>query len=156
MSTEALSQPMIDAAREGLAGFATSDVAAEERVVLRRDAPTWVRDLVYAAHRDGDLLPDRWRNAFTHDGLGQMASAVPGISRKSLASEIKPDAYTTPLVDWLAIGALRLAYCDQALANQPSTTTLDVLRRGQLVERLEIFDVVWNALATRVARPTEP
>jgi hypothetical protein len=145
--TELLTQPMIDAAHEARAVFETARRQELDYLRLRSDAPRWVRELMWAAHRDGDVLPDDWRYIFTHDGLGLIACADEGTPREDISEKIEPDPSTLALTRWLDSRLIRLAFCDDVLDEDgPPSSTIELLGIGQQRERVEVFDVVWDAL----------
>lgn len=116
---------------------------------LREGRPDWVFCMVKEAH--GSFLPDNFRYETILDTLYLIADG----SDESDCAE--PDCYTNKLLEWLESSYLRVSYCDDALEEGWCKTLVDVLMRGQQIERVEVFDLVMANLVHLASpyRPTE-
>lgn len=152
MPTDVLTPPMIELARVAQAGFESATRRnGDEYLRLRSQTPSWVGSLVFAAHQNGDLLPDDWRYVFAQAGLSHIIDACLGATREELTSTIEPDISGGSLAAWLGSNLLRFGYCDDALEHfGPPERTFDLLMRGQLLERQEVFGTVWEVLDRQV------
>jgi hypothetical protein len=148
-----LTPPMIEAAHFARWCFEPAERSnGVEYLRLRRRTPAWVKELVFAAHGRGELLPDDWRYVFAHEGLDYIATAEPDTSREELASTIDPDLGPGSLARWLGSNLVRFVYCDQVLAEFGTPErTFDLLASGQLLERQEVFGLLWDSIDEHVA-----
>ena len=142
---------LADLAKEALGHF-------EERNgqwLLRGDSPQWVKDLVYAAHKSGGILPDDYRYKFTVLALEYIAEQPDaGLEPAELTCEIEPDAYNSSLIKWLGSHAIRAGYVDEAVQEfgWPDEGIMTAIRMGQRLEIEEVFDLVADALAEEAQR----
>ena len=115
--------------------------------ITKDDAPEWVKDMVHAAH--GDMMPDDYRYEFITDALYALEA---NDDADRARDELEPDIYTSDLTAWLHSRNDRMSYVDDARAEYGDTgdvSTSDALMRGQLMEKLEVFDAVHAALDER-------
>lgn len=111
------------------------------------EAPAWLAgepsdrstSLIWAAHDNGDVMPDDYRYAYTRDALTAIAEG------DTDGDAIEADIYTADRLRWLASGAGRLALCDEAIEDYgpPTPDTLEErIGMGQLLEKRRVFDAV--------------
>src|SRR5689334_2352080 len=70
-----------------------------EFVSLKDGSPSWMTDVVRAAH--GDKLPDDTVYAFIGKAADAIADADEDADPQDVISEIEPDSYTSDLTAWL-------------------------------------------------------
>lgn len=155
MSSEAVTNTMHDVARRAVSSFETARRRDDSQYSrLKDDSPQWLHELVFQAHNNGQILPDDWRYRFTVDALSHIADADHGATRTDLRDDIEADVYISDLTNWLGSHTIRLGYCDEALTMLGRTGTLSqLLAEGQILERQEVFDIVWSTLASEDAAP---
>lgn len=127
------------------------------------DAADWVRDLVYAAHNDGDMLPDDWRYDCIHSALSHISDAGAETADDlddagHDFADSHADVYTSDLLAWAASNAYRLGYVDEARSEGLIPDDADEARRlmiGQYCEALEVFESVRRSLADRLDELTD-
>jgi hypothetical protein len=123
---------------------------------LRKGSPEWMRDLMRAAHRDGDIFPDDWRYACAFAACEAIAECEDGAhldERGHDFADAYVDTYTHDLTAWLASSNHRVGYVDEAreyYGNDGEWTMDYALPMGQYVEAREVFDAVVEYLAERV------
>lgn len=111
---------------------------------LRDGSPEWMTDAIRAAHSNADILPDDWRYAMIEAAADIMAEAD---DLDDAACTLEPDVYTSELAAWLASNTNRQDYCDQSMQEQGQpSSTFELLQRGQLLEREEVYQQLRQAL----------
>ena len=145
-------------------GWFTTTTRADETIdVLRDGAPTWIYNLVFAAHESGEIMPDDWRYASIRSALAEISDsdADDRDDLDDLAGEwadSNVDVYTGARIAWLGSRMSRTAYVDEAV-DELGGEGLDTVERiglwqyvveriglGQYVESREVFELVANAL----------
>ena len=98
------------------------------------------RALAFAAHNDGDIMPDDWRYQF----MWEVLSAIEDASDLD-EIEIEADIYTAELTDWLGSRNDRSGYCDEAQREgilSESASMSDRMSIGQYMEKREVLEAV--------------
>ena len=122
---------------------------------LRDDSPQWVKDLVYTAHKSGEILPDDYRYRFAVQALEVIADQPEaGLEPAELTCEIEPDVYNADLIKWLGSHYIRAGYVNEAVQEfgWPDEGIMTAIRWGQRLEIEEVFHLVANALAAEAQR----
>lgn len=131
---------MQDKAREALQYFTQKTRDNGETFITRTvGAPGWVSDMIYAAHDNGDMLPDDWRYQFINDALLV-------IEEDGDPDEIESDIYTADLFEWLGSHSYRQGYCDDAMGGLDFKHLGDVVAYAQRQEKIEVYYQVYNFL----------
>lgn len=167
-------RPITTAAKDAARYFetarrATGDTATgpredgDEYVRLKEDAPQWVRDLVYQAHKDGTewgMLPDDTRYEMIREAVQAIADGD-DMDQDELSITFGEDAsiYTADQTAWLASRVDRFSYVtdwveemdyqgedDRQSAGSGRPSVLAMIRGGMSMERREVFDSVWKSL----------
>jgi len=109
---------------------------------VQNDAPEWVRSLVYAAHDNGELLPDDHRYRFTIEALWNI------VGDGKDAEPPEADIYTSDLLTWIASNLNRQAYADEIIQEYGSLIQNfnALLTLAQQLEKDEVFDIVLDFL----------
>lgn len=132
--------------------FTTATRRDETIVVLRDDAPDWVRALAADAH--GAFFPDDWRYqsirsalGFIHDQGVETADELDDAGHEWADGNV--DIYNGARTAWLASNLMRAEYCDEAVEEfgQPEHGILGLIGLGQYVESGEIWASVLKSLA---------
>lgn len=116
----------------------------EDYLVLRDDAPEWMRTAVIAAH--GDLGPNDWRYQAIREALEIIAEDG------EEAGTPEPDVYNHELATWLSSSGHRWAYCDEQLAEPgfEAPTMFELMQAAQGRELVEIRDLLLDSLRTQL------
>lgn len=138
ITIETIAQEMADS-------FITAERnSGESYTKLKSSAPDWVTDLVYEAH--GGMLPDDWRYKCISEACEAIAD---GTSGEEFADDV--DVFSADLYDWLSSHGARRAYTDDARAEfGPGENIDNDIMRGQYMERLEVYDLVYAELENRM------
>jgi hypothetical protein len=101
---------------------------------IKDGAPHWVKDLCFAAHGEGAMLPDDWRYVFIVEALISLDEGT----------NLEPDIYTSDLCSWLGSNVNRVGYVDEACQERGSDPEgiVGKLQFGQLAEKQEVLDQV--------------
>jgi hypothetical protein len=149
-------QTLDSLASEGYRWFeqATRPNGGESYTRLKDGHPDWLKELVYAAHGNGEFLPDDWRYEVIQDALERLSDAE-GEDLDDLAHEFADDVdvYTGELNAWLSSDLRRQGYCDAAAEDGLVAADASLVQRimaGQYTERLEVFAAVREALEEEV------
>jgi hypothetical protein len=125
---------------------------------LKKERPEWVYDLVYAAHGDGDFMPDDWRYDCIHSALEYLADEDNDPDDAHEFADGQVDVYTGARLHWLASNLQRPGYVDEAVGEFGATDSdsgeFDVAHAiglGQYQEASEVFGLVVEALREREA-----
>lgn len=122
---------------------------------LADGSPEWMTGAIQAAH-DG-MMPDDTRYAMIRETAYRMADADDSeIEDPHEAVDGLVDVYTAELTRWLSSHHLRLAYCDEAMAEygaprDDDNGMLRLIMMGQFAEYREI----WSQLAACLAEEIE-
>ncbi len=148
-----------DLAREAFEQFERRTIEGrdpESFYALRDGRPEWVFDLVYAAHDDGDYLPDDWRYDAIHSALAHIIDdadedADMDDDEAHEFADGNVDTYNGARFAWLASHLNRQFYCDEAAEEygEPDGIT-DRIALGQYAESREVFEQVVTALRERL------
>jgi hypothetical protein len=117
------------------------------------DAPEWVRELCFAAHDAGDMLPDDHRYEFIVEALDALSD-----TEDADDVNLEADIYTHNLTTWLASRADRSGYCDSAMEEFGITeykSLVEHLQIGQAYEKAEVLGSVRSSLETRAEETSE-
>lgn len=106
-------------AREMLEAFETAqrgDLEGEGETFdrLKKGSPEWMTDVVYAAHDDGEMLPDDWRYKVIRAAVEAIAETEDGDEVEGFADG-QVDIYTGDRLKWLGSNLHRPGYCDEAV-----------------------------------------
>lgn len=138
------------AANEATQWFETATRDNGERFTRTKDgAPTWIGEMVYAAH-DG-LLPDDWRYKCISDAVDWVAETGETDDPGEFADDAV-DVYTSDRLAWLASSLSRPEYVDEALSEFGQPDDPDIIAAiglGQYREASEVFEAVRQALEIR-------
>jgi hypothetical protein len=114
-------------------------------------APQWVKDMCWAAHESGGMMPDDWRYGFIVEALGALEDNE---DPDEIAMEA--DIYTSELTDWLGSRADRYAFCDEAMEEfgmewkDLENGTWTLLALGQRREKDEVLAAVRGFLEEKL------
>ena len=127
-------------------------ITRDEQTIWTRtdDAPEWVRDLCFAAHDAGDMLPDDWRYEFIVAALDALEDHD---DEDDARDSIEADIYTHDLTTWLASRVDRTGYVDDACEEYGTDAPQGIVERlqvGQLAEKREVFESVLSSLSDRL------
>lgn len=112
-------------------------------------APEWVKNLVWAAHNNGEILPDDFRYLFIVEALEAMAE-------NPEEPEIVPDVYTSQLLKWLeAYPSYRMGFVDEAVGQFGWNGLFEGLQAGQLMEKQEVVQLVRAFLEKKIEEGEE-
>ena len=115
-------------------------------LAVETDAPEWVHKLVFAAHNEGDILPEDFRHLF-------IVEALEALEENPGEPEIicEPDAYTSELLKWLeAYPTYRMGLVDEAVSELGWNGLFDALQAGQLKEKQEVLALVQAFLLKKI------
>ena len=103
---------------------------------VKHGAPEWIRDLCFAAHEAGAMLPDDWRYQFIVEALSAIS--------EEREDDIEADIYTGELSAWLASNVNRVEYVDDAVEEYGGKFpgAIEALQIGQLAEKREVLELV--------------
>lgn len=105
---------------------------------LEEGAPEWVRKLTFAAHNEGEILPDDARYLFVVESLEAIAE-----NPEEPESLLEPEAYTSQLLKWLdAYPSYRMGLVDEAVSEFGWDGLFKALQAGQLKEKEEVLRIV--------------
>lgn len=111
---------------------------------LKGDAPEWVRDIVREAH--GYQMPNDWRYSCIRGAVEALAEDEDFDSHEFADSAC--DTYNNKLIEWLSRGGSE-SYCEEAQEQGlvgEDTRVFDLIRAGQYVEALEVFNYVYSEI----------
>ncbi len=111
------------------------------------------RALAFAAHGDGDMLPDDWRYEFIVEALSALSE-----TDDPDEIELEADVYTSDLTRWLNSRNSRLGYCDEAVREGLVSESADMSARltgGQYMEKREVLALVREYLEDEASTITE-
>ena len=113
---------------------------------LEEGAPAWLRELVWAAHDDGGMLPDDARYLFVIEALEAIAD-----NPEEPESVLEPETYTSQLFRWLeAAPSYRMGLVDKAVSEFGWRGLFDALQAGQLLEKEAVLYRVRAFLEQRI------
>lgn len=120
-------------------------------VHFKDGAPEWMRDLAWAAHDDGAMLPDDYRYAFLEEVIDTLADADPDADPEEALYEIEPDVYTAGLTKWLNSRVDRVYYLTEVLEEFGSDGMdgFRLLALAQNMEQREVADKVMRFIYDR-------
>lgn len=112
-----------------------------EYVAVMDYRPEWVLQMVYAAHNDGEILPDDWRYEFVLESLYAIADSDP-----DELDELELEADSAPM-EWFSSSMRRVAYVDEAIEElgRPGHV-MDAIEHGQYIEKNEVLRIVLEFL----------
>lgn len=115
-----------------------------EYVAVTKDRPEWVHQMVYAAHNDGEILPDDWRYEFVLESLYAIEDSDP-----DELDELELEADSAPM-EWFSSSMRRVAYVDEAIEVFGWTGhVMDAIGDGQYIEKNEVLRIVLEFLRER-------
>lgn len=94
--------------------------------------------LVWAAHDDGEYIPDDQRYQFLVYALGHLADTddIDG-------DELEADVYAWDLLRWVGSNLRRVGYCDEAISEYGGDLDfVQIMTLGRLAEMREVFEAV--------------
>lgn len=115
---------------------------------MTRRHPTWIRDMLFHIHDDGNILPDDYKYEYTVDALDLL---VDGVDPED--PQIESDVYTHDLMKWLGSHSVRIAYVDETvedLGHSADGGIVGDIMQGQAREKEEVFNLVVEALNERL------
>lgn len=119
----------------------------------RDGRPEWLHDAIYAAHDDGELLPDDTVYEYVVDVLDALAEADPE-SHDEISdaahewADASMDTSYHDLTAWLHSHPSRVYLCDEAAEEFWSEKDAELWKQiqlGQYLERLRIFEAIAEA-----------
>lgn len=117
---------------------------SDSKYYLSDQAPSWVKDLIYAAHDKGRFMPDDYRYEFTYEVLDLIADGYD-------FEDLQPDIYTSDLLAWLNTN-WRLEYLDEVFRDHEGSISIyQALPLAQLHEKEEVFHLVLKFLEDHAA-----
>jgi len=118
---------------------------------LEEKAPAWLRELVWAAHDNGRLLPEDARYLFTIEALEAIAD-----NPEEPENLLEPETNTSQLLQWLeAAPSYRMGLVDEAVQESGWDGLFAALQAGQLKEKEEVLYRVRAFLAQRIEAEEE-
>lgn len=132
--------------------FETSTRDNGDRFTILRDgAPEWVRDLVWAGHGDGALLPDDWRYDCIQSACGFIHDNNADEDSSYEFADQSVDIYNSARYQWLTSNLNRASYVDEATAEfGPADDVTEAIGRGQYMEASEVYASVFESLSLRL------
>lgn len=116
---------------------------------LEEGAPEWVRNLVWAAHAKGEILPEDFRYLFTIEALETLAVDPE-------EPKLEPDVYIGELLKWLgAHPSYRIGIVDEAVSQFGWNGLFNALQAGQLMEKEEVLQLVRQFLEKEIEEGEE-
>jgi len=113
---------------------------------LGESAPAWVRELVWAAHDNGGMLPDDARYLFVVEALEALAD-----NPEAPESLLAPEDNTSQLLRWLgAAPSYRIGLVDEGVREFGWRGLFSALQAGQLLEKEAVLDRVRAFLEQRI------
>lgn len=97
-------------------------------------------ELIRTAH--GDMMPDDYKYQYIHDAL----EAISEQSNDDNDYSPEPDIYTRDLLKWVSSNLTRTDYCNQAIEELGCTSFDSILTFGQILERQEVYQSVYQSL----------
>lgn len=114
-------------------------------------APEWVRKLAFAAHDEGEILPDDARYLFVVESLEALAE-----NPDEPESLLEPEAYTSQLLTWLeASPSYRMGLVDTAVSEFGWNGLFEALQAGQRMEKEEVLGLVRQFLEKKIEEGEE-
>src|SRR5690606_15952949 len=105
---------------------------------VEEGAPEWVRKLAFAAHDEGEILPEDFRHLFIVEALETL---VEDPEAQSIMWE--PETYTSELIKWLdAYPSYRMGLVDEAVSKLGWSGLFNALQAGYLLEKEEVLALV--------------
>lgn len=118
---------------------------------VEEGAPEWVKNLVWAAHDKGEILPEDFRYLFIVEALEALAE-----DPEEPETILAPDVYTSELLKWLEdYPSYRMGLVDEAVSEIGWNGLFDALQAGQLREKEEVLGIVWAFLERRIEEGEE-
>lgn len=105
---------------------------------IEEGAPEWVKNLAFAVHNEGEILPEDFRYLF-------IVEALEALVENPEEPEVlwEPDAYTSELLKWLdAYPSYRMGLVDEAVSEFGWSGLFNALQAGQLREKEEVLQLV--------------
>jgi len=134
-----MNQKIKELAREALVWF-------EYRTwywVIKNGAPDWVRELAWAAHAEGEILPDDCRYRFIVEALEALA--------EDEEHNLEPDGDINRLLNWLNdYPSYRMGLVDEAVSEFGWDGLFKALQAGQLMEKEEVLGLVRQFLEKEI------
>lgn len=113
---------------------------------LQKDAPDWVKTLVWAAHNKGEFLPEDFRYLFIVEALEALAE-----NPEEPEILLEPDVYLSELIKWLdARPGYRISFVDNAVSEFGWSGLFHALQAGQLWEKEYVLDTVREFLENEI------
>lgn len=114
---------------------------------LKDGSPTWMDDVIMAAHQSGEMLPNDWSYETARNLIERIAESDDLDDDKWEAVESCVDVYNGDLCTWLGSHAYRAAFCDEAAEMfGPAPSILEAIQAGQRLEAGQIWDALVDAL----------
>lgn len=113
------------------------------------NAPDWVKEVVYAAHMEGEMFPDDWR-------YEAIESAVRSLSEDADMdvddwAQTVVDVMNSELLKWVASNSRRVGFVDEAKEEISNEADFFYsISLGQFLEYRDVMDSVRNALQERL------
>lgn len=117
---------------------------------LDEERPEWMQSLSYAAHGQGDMLPDDWRYEFIVGALDAIVETEGNYDagRDYVVEDV--DIYTGDLSRWLSSHSYRPIYVNEAREEFGPAETIDQdMMAGQAREREEVYEQIYQFLRER-------
>lgn len=112
-------------------------------------APEWVRNLAFAAHEEGKILPEDFRYLF-------IVEALEALMEDPEEPELEAEVYISKLLEWLEAGpSYRMGLVDEAVSEFGWDGLFNALQAGQLLEKEEVLQLVRAFLERRIEEGEE-
>lgn len=139
-----------DKATEALSHFETAKRDDGEKTFIRtkEGTPQWVTDLIFAAHDNGEMLPNDERYKFIQDAL-YILSEIEDADEPHERIDSDVDVYNHDLLQWVASHLSRAYYVDEAIKEfgwNEERGLFGALMVGQYSERMEVYNSVKQSL----------
>jgi len=112
---------------------------------IKNGAPEWVQELAWAAHAEGEILPDDSRYCF-------IVEALEALAEDPEEHTLEPDIDARKLLNWLDdYPDYRIGLVDEAVSGLGWSGLLKALQAGQLKEKEEVLGIVKHFLENQIA-----
>lgn len=136
--------------------FETRTVNDKSFITLRDDTPDWARQVIFTAH--DAMMPDDFRYQFIKDAVAAIADH-PGRDAAREIIEDDQEIWNSTMSQWLSSHMSRWEYVDEILEERAMTRHVpklfELLQHGMLREKLDTFELTWNALHETLERDKE-
>ena len=147
-------ETLSDIARAATHQFEIANRPDGSRYWRAKDTATeWIRDAIYAAHRDGEILPDDRIYELTAYAFEHIANSDAETPRDMSISDTRHefadamvDIYDADRLAWVGSDSDRRALADEAGDEMGASEILDRIACGQYREAADVFDAIAEAV----------